>query len=248
MKSPVRNNLLPAGIHLGPFEARLLGDPWYHNFQPLGFPTAQKGSSYVLNQQSKQQGIFSLIDEAATYCREQGIQNIRGVDLACADGFYTNYAAQHGIDYMEGVDINKVDLAKARLITKILGNPHKTTFLFGDVFRLSDTYDLGVCAGLLYHLSNPKELLTTLVSHVNSVLIVQSIISLRSESADYFVTPAPTRSWGSRFSYAYLLRIVTESGWSILTSKRGEVLGNPKLDDRGSAYILCVNEAKRKIH
>jgi 2-polyprenyl-3-methyl-5-hydroxy-6-metoxy-1,4-benzoquinol methylase len=224
------------------FEKRLFVDPWYHNFSPLGIETIQRPGTYVLNQQSKQNEIFELLEKSVKLCHEHGAEKISGIDLASADGFYTNYAVMHGIDSMVGVDINKVDLAKSRVITKLLKNQDKARFKFQNVFDIDKEYDMALCAGLLYHLSDPEALLTLLSKKIKFALVIQTIYSLRSEDPNYFVTPSPTRTWGCRFSYDYLINMVTRSGWSVVESKTAIAQGNAKPDDRGTAFLFCLNK------
>jgi hypothetical protein len=57
---------------------------------------------------------------------------------------------------------------------------------------------------------------------------------------DYFETPAPGWTWGSRFSYGCLQGFLTRAGWEIIEATQSDLAGNERPDDRGSAYLLCV--------
>jgi hypothetical protein len=209
---------------------------WYHDFSALGVATCAMHP----NQQSKQGPLFALIDQALSLCRDQSLPG-RGVELFCSDGFYSNYAIQNGASEMQGVDLDPLYIAEARLISKVLGNTRQTRFSVANVFDLRDRFDFCICAGGLYHLSNPQELLRRLTGRVRCALVIQTVYSLEDKPDDYFETPAPGWTWGCRFSLPYLLRMVEDSGWTIVSSSADELGGNAELKDRGSAYLLCVH-------
>jgi len=237
---PVLPKPLPSGVNLNSRELFLLvQDQWYHDFGVLGFPTPQKPGIFEPNQKSKQEPICRLIDRALSQChREQASTN--GVEMFCADGFYANYAVSKGATEMYGVDTDNDSLTKARLITKVLGDRDRITFENCDVFKLSGEYDFGICAGGLYHVANPQYLLKLLTIKIRTALVIQTVYSLANESDDYFETPAPHWTWGCRFSYSYLLRMVEQAGWKIIDKSTNELLGSSRLEDRGSAYFLCI--------
>ena len=129
-------------------------DSWYHDFEKLGFKTGKLHP----NQASKQQVLFPMIGRAVELCREPGAPP-SGVELFCADGYYSNYAVQIGAGPMVAIDRDGTSIRKARLITAILGNCDAITFRRGDVFDLSGGYRFGICAGGLYHIEDPGALL-----------------------------------------------------------------------------------------
>ena len=220
-------------------EKKLLYGKWYHDFKDIGLRTDQYNDRYRLNQSAKQRPITEFIDRAHSLCRrEQG--PINGVEMFCADGFYSNYPAGKDSTEMYGVDIDNDSLTKARLITKLLGHSDRITFENCDVFKLSGEYDFGICAGGLYHMENPQHLLKLLTTKIRSALVIQTVYSLANTSNDYSETPAPHFTWGCRFSYSYLQRMVKDAGWKVIDKSTNEVLGNVHLEDRGSAYLLCV--------
>ena len=226
-------------MRLSEAEEELLADPWYHDFEPLGLKTPQRAGHYVPNQLCKQGALFRLIDEAVKLCRERGC-SARGVELFCADGFYANYAVKCGAERVHGIDLDEREIAKARLITKLLGNSDRVTFEVCDVSNLSGRYDFGVCAGGLYHISDPEALLRDLAVKVDGPLVVQTVVSLANSSPEYFEAPAPGWTWGCRFSYEYLLKMVEDGGWRVVQASTSELKGNDRPEDRGSAYLLCI--------
>jgi 2-polyprenyl-3-methyl-5-hydroxy-6-metoxy-1,4-benzoquinol methylase len=149
-------------------------------------------------------------------------------------------ALRAGADSLLAVDLDEVSLAQGVLMARLQGTSESLTFRRMDVFDLTEEFDFGICAGGLYHLEDPARLLRQLRGIIRHALVVQTVYSKANDSADYFETPAPAWTWGCRFSYEYLLRMVEGAGWNILHAETNELLGNGRLEDRGSAYLLCV--------
>jgi len=133
-------------------------------------------------------------------------------------------------------------LDQGRLATKLLGNMDKIDFYKQDVFSLDKNFDIGICVGGLYHITDPKKLLELLNKKISKYLVVQTVVSLANEDENYFESPAPNWTWGCRFSHKYLLKMLEQTGWTILEESRNELLDNTSLSDRGSSYCLCVNK------
>ena len=226
-------------LNLSRAERKLMPGPWYHNFSPLGLETPQRGGIYPANQKCKQAILFALIEEALRLCRKRG-GSLRGVELFCADGFYGMHAMRLGAESVRGIDLDKKELARARLAAKILGWGEKTAFEREDAFKLKGEYDFCICAGGLYHLEDPARLLSELARKIHGPMVVQTVVSLARTSPDYFETPAPGWTWGSRFSTGRLQDMVAKAGWDILQSTENELTGNDRPEDRGSVYLLCL--------
>jgi 2-polyprenyl-3-methyl-5-hydroxy-6-metoxy-1,4-benzoquinol methylase len=219
-------------------ELRWLGKRWYHDYSPLGFKTPQGREVKRRNQLSKQPHLFRMIDGALRRCSED-LGRADGLELFCADGFFGNYAALRGATSILGVDREERPLVQARLAAKILGIEARARFERRDVFEVEGSYDFAICAGGLYHLSDPRALLARLRGQVRRALVVQTVYSLASTSPNYFETPAPGWTWGSRFSADFLLSILAETGWKVLETCSNELGGNARPEDRGSIYARC---------
>jgi len=133
-----------------------------------------------------------------------------------------------------------VELEHARLITRLLGNGEKIAFEQRVVHDLQGSCDFGICAGGLYHLSDPEVLLRKLTTQIHVSLVIQTVYSLARCERDYFETPAPGWSWGCRFGLSYLFDMIARAGWSGIEFATNELAGNERLEDRGSVYLLCV--------
>ncbi len=220
-------------------ETKILRDLWYHDFSPFGIKTVQEPGIWKKNQGCKEGPIFTVIDEAVTSVKQRGY-SVRGVELFCADGYYALYAVQKGAEHVHGMDLDERNLKKAALISKMLGYTKKTHFEKRDVYTMDGSYDFGICAGGLYHISDPAGLLRLLKAHVHGPLVIQTVYSLAKTAPDYFETPAPGWTWGCRFSYDYLKKMIQDAGWKIIREEKNELLGNKRPEDRGSAYFLCA--------
>jgi hypothetical protein len=229
----------PAVRGLEARELRLLATRWYHDFSELGFRTPQKHGAYRRNQETKQPVLFAMIDRALEICRARP-GPIRVLELFCADGFYAHRALQGGATEALGVDLSRRPLEQARLAARLLGLERAARFERCDVFDVKGEFELGICAGGLYHLEDPAALLRKLRAQVHHSLVVQTVYSLARSDADYFETPAPGWTWGCRFSRERFLGLLRESGWRALEVAANELAGNSRLEDRGSIYALCA--------
>lgn len=223
-----------------------LEHPWYHDFTALGVPTRQAEGIFGPNQRAKQATLFSYIDKAI----ELSGPEPEGLELFCADGYYSHYALQHGARHMTGVDLgatqsagDPMHLRQAVAMSALLGHDGRAEFRNQNVFDVTGSFDFGICAGGLYHVTDPEALLRKLTGNVRTALVVQTVYSLAETAADYFETPAPGQDWGCRFSYDRLLAMISDAGWSVVAASSNELGGNARPEDRGSAYALCVRRS-----
>lgn len=193
--------------------------------------------------------MFKMIDRALTLCGESDNASISAVELFCADGFYSNYTASKGVGQVSGVDLDgdSVErrsgvLEQAQLVTRLLGNSDIISFRKADVLHIDGIYDICICAGGLYHMTNPEKLLKKLCAQVKRAMILQTVVSLENDDPTYFVSPAPGLSWGCRFSCLYLEKMLERTGWKIVEKSFNELPGNIRSCDRGSVYMLCSPE------
>ena len=93
------------------------------------------------------------------------------------------------------VQLDPEHLRRAEVVTRRLGFQDDVRFVRDDVFsfvgRSQQRYDLVLCAGGLYHVSDPAALLEAVKGVVRRYLVVQSVVTLETEAPDYFVHPAP---------------------------------------------------------
>lgn len=224
---------------LSPEEIRLLDGPWYHDFSALGIPTRSITESKAKNQRCKQKPLFHLIDRALTELKLV-TDSVSVLELFSSDAFYGQYALRRGANSLHAIDRSKFEIERATLMASLLGTAEQCSLTVGDVFAVSDTFTLCICAGGLYHLENPESLLRKLREHVSGVLIVQTVFSLAETDPEYFETPAPLWTWGCRFSLEYLYTMARRAGWKIKYRLSNQLEGNDRAASKGSAYLFLV--------
>jgi hypothetical protein len=216
-----------------------LDELWYHDFSVLGFPTPQRPGIFAANQEAKQGPMFRLIDEALR--RHPGDV----VELFCADALFGIYALQNGARSLLGIDIGSratggrsVHLEQARVAADALHVGDRATFQDMDVWDLKGSFEIGICAGGLYHLPNPEKLLVQLRGQISGALVVQTVVSLENTADDYFEIATPFRPLGSSCSAGWMVNAVARAGWTVAMRLENELTGNPELYNRGSLYLL----------
>lgn len=231
MSTPLRRLIEPDYVEKGEkFSLRQLISP-----RPL---------SHQVNQAAKEAHIVPFIAQALEALADKDKPTC--LDLFCADGYYTCHIARLRPEAdITGVDLDPDEVARARLMARVLEVPHATFHVIDvwDFVAEAPVYDLVLCTGGLYHLRDPQRFLEQLVPVVGQYLVIQSAITLETEDADYFVSPAPGWRHGSRFTHACLRGWLETLGWEIAAEERNELPGNARSCDRGSSYFLCRAES-----
>lgn len=219
---------------------------WYHDFTSLGIKTKQfDDPSYKLSQEQKDGIILNWIDK---YIRiNESTPFMKGVDLFCADAYYSFHAINAGVGKMLALDLAEDSgeqrsgiLKQAEIIQKILTIPEdKLDIRKYDIMRFNEKCDFAFVFGGLYHVENPLKLLSNLRTSMCQLIFIQTIVSLENESVDYFESPAPGWNWGSRFSASWLIRNLELLDYRIVESKLEIANYNFALRDRGSLFLVC---------
>jgi len=196
-------------------------------------------SSHLANQRVKERVLEAYLrrslDDLGTTAKEC-------VDLFCSDGYYACLLASLRSDLnITGVDLDVMEIRRARTAAQLL-KLSNLQFEVADAWSFIGSalaYDLILCVGGLYHLAKPAEFLRALRPIGRGHIIVQSVVTLETNEASYFVSPAPGWRHGSRFTHAGLGAWLRDAGWEIIESTLGELPGNARLCDRGSSYYRC---------
>jgi hypothetical protein len=106
-----------------------------------------------------------------------------------------------------------------------------------DIDRLEQV-DIVANVGGLYHVSNPDEILEKSYRLARRFLVVQTVVSIANNDPDYFETPAPGWTWGSRYSRNSFERHLASKNWKIVDSHFNLLEGNTREEDLGSCYAL----------
>lgn len=224
-------------------ERELFETPWFHNFAPLGISTQQANENAAVNQLEKQGPIFRLIRDAMIRCGPKPY----GVDLFSTDGMFGLYALTHGAAEMDILDAathrgnySPISLEQTKLAARLLkveGRAHVGTV---DPFNLPREYEFAISAATLVHYSNPWDLLAEWRRKITKALVIQTPVSLRDQRPGFFQTDLNGREWGCRFSLDRLILMAVDAGWTVVNEHLGELPAMSYLDDKGSAYLLCV--------
>ena len=196
-------------------------------------------SPHLLNQPVKEKHIVEFIGRALSELSPQPAC----LELFCADGYYScRLATLSPQARVTGVDLDPDHIQRAETIARYL-RLQNLRFQRSDVgeflAQASESYDLVLCAGGLYHSSDPRGLLEQIGRKAAGYVVLQSVVTLKTEDPDYFVQPAPGWQHGSRFTHAWLVHQIEGLGWRVLDHARDQLPGNRRLHDRGASFFLC---------
>ncbi|HVR45749.1 MAG TPA: methyltransferase domain-containing protein [Candidatus Binatia bacterium] len=212
--------------------------PLYHSYRLFGVNNEQR-PEYAVNQRVKEPIILGHIALALGKSRRSIDDAVSFAELFCADGYYAMLAAWLGASPSVGIDNDRDGFSKpVTQIARRLGL--SVEFARRDVNDLneSDVYDVVANVGGLYHVRDPIDVLRKSWALARRYLIVQSVVSLANEGADYLEAPAPGWTHGSRFSADFLFGAVRAEGYRVIDSSRNVLEGNERPEDRGSVYML----------
>jgi 2-polyprenyl-3-methyl-5-hydroxy-6-metoxy-1,4-benzoquinol methylase len=217
-------------------------ETYFHSFERLGLHVTQREeTSFKVNQKCKEGTVLAYLQLAIEKSKKTYKDKPSVLELFCADGYYASFAKHMGAGRVTGIDWDEKGIRQANAVYSLLFG-ESDQFQLSDVYNFNpiESYDVVLCCGGLYHVSDPKRVLEDCFSKFSKrFLVVQSVISLENEDDNYFVTPAPGWSHGSRFSAGFLRKIILEVGWKIIDSHFNELEGNDRLCDRGSIYFFC---------
>ena len=214
--------------------------PIYHNFENLGVKTIQIEGIYPLNQTSKETVIMSYILHAIAKIKAEDISPISFAEFFCADGFFCMFAKKFGADFVKGFDNDKDGHFDTAIQIRDYLKLKDVDFEKTDINQIDSNRKFSIVANLggLYHVSNPEEILKKSYKMSKNYLIVQNVVSLANNATDYFETPAPGWTWGSRFSRESFDIMIKNQGWNIIDQTFNILKGNERPEDKGSVYYL----------
>lgn len=189
-------------------------------------------------QQPRKEGVIRPYLEAAL----ASVSAPEILDLFCSDGYY-GFLAQSLAkgSALTGVDLNGEDIQRCRAMARhlVLGRAEFHEQDVQNFVQTSTPYDIVLCVGGLYHLSDPANLLKGLRRIVRGYAIIQSAVTADDTGPDLLVAPNPWfRTWGALFSHSYLQARTLESGFEIIASDFN-VRAEPNPNRVASSYILA---------
>lgn len=201
-------------------------------------------SPHLLNQPVKERHLMPLVERALSALGSRP----NCLELFSADGYYSCRIRMLAPDArITGIELDPDHIRRAETIARRLAFAN-VRFRQSDVRAFleasTETYDLVLCAGGLYHVSDPARLLEAVRRVGDRYLVVQSVVTLETEDRDYFVQPAKGWRHGCRFTHRWLAARLEEVGWHVIEAARAELPGNHRPHDRGSSFFLCQAAAR----
>jgi SAM-dependent methyltransferase len=156
------------------------------------------------------------------------LEGLRILDLGCNAGFWALCAIEAGCEHVLGLDARAMHVQQAELVFEARDvDPERYEFRRADVFDVDlagdAPFDLVLCLGLLYHVSDPIGLVRRLGAWSRDLLVIDTSLSsapsaameLRRES-----TEDPRNAIGAelvlRPSRRAVIELARESGFQVL--------------------------------
>ena len=205
--------------------------PWYHDFEALGVSTPQDTiPTYRRNQELKSRILFPMIDKAILLLNEDGVDRPKILEYFAADSFFGLYALSRSPEDSEllAVDLGAHSgesqkranvLSQGLLIAKCIGLSAHFKQIKKSVFEVNDRCALILNIGGLYHIEQVEELIRMSSLNGARIMIIQTVVHEDRNIRDFFESPAPNWTWGSRFSASWIRNLIMSFGWKILDGR-----------------------------
>lgn len=162
--------------------------PWRYYFE------FKDGVNTGVKEFQKHQIMFrsSLISETIQQILGEELQNSIIVDLGCNAGQFCFDLGQRGAKSVHGVDVRSDNIKRAEFL-KSYYNINNVEFFTDDVFNFKPKigYDVVMNLGLLYHVTQPIELLKKCFQMCKKFMILESICHKEPISAYHVITEKP---------------------------------------------------------
>ena len=123
--------------------------------------------------QTREEMILPVVDRIFP----DGLGGMKALDIACNEGYFSHLLYQRGA-MVTGIDIRKVNIERARIIRNLYGYDSKRLqFEVADLFDItgeSETYDLTLFLGILYHIENPMGALRMLYRITKTLCVIET--------------------------------------------------------------------------
>lgn len=109
------------------------------------------------------------------------LRGMRVLDLGCNAGWWSLRAVEAGTDFVAGIDGRQMHVDEASLVFEAKGiEPSRYSFSVGDVLRdkwPDGPFDVVLCLGLLYHVSDPIGLLARIAEANTDLLVIDTKVT-----------------------------------------------------------------------
>ncbi len=159
---------------------------WYHNIELIDGMRTRFEQDYEVN---------PVLRRVDTYTEEL-VNRLEGIfpasfagmnilDLGCADGLLSVWAARRGASRVVGIERNKYNYEHALFVRDIL-SLNQIELFQGSIEKQcpQENFDVVLCCGLLYHLLDPLGALHLLRQRCRGKLIITSAVDLDDSSLE----------------------------------------------------------------
>jgi len=157
------------------FENLIMKRQWFYRFKlPNGTETPMYIPDYIAKIHSTREEM--LMNFMSKFFNSK-FDNLKCIDLACHQGYFSTLLASKGCKEVLGIDIREQNIFDANLIKSVYGY-NNLRFETKDVFNLDvnalGKFDLVLIFGLLYHLNNPVEVLKIARNLTDKVCLIET--------------------------------------------------------------------------
>lgn len=136
------------------------------------------GSHYY----SRQRMLQTVYDR----CFPEGLAGVSFLDVGCSSGYYTFFASRAGASPAVGIDARPEHADQFKLLHAMLGLSESCCYRHVDMETeletMSETYDIVVAQGVLYHVYDQPRFLKNMYRLTNKVLVLEGECSGRADN------------------------------------------------------------------
>lgn len=149
---------------------------WMYKYELVdGISTPLISEEFQKVHNTRKKMIFSKLDNTI-----KEWNNLRCLDIACNEGFYSFELAKRGVKEVIGFDARKINIDKANFINEFWKFDN-ASFFVGDIEKINNVelgqFDLVFVLGLLYHVENPMLILRKIKSLTNGFCVFDTQIN-----------------------------------------------------------------------
>ena len=151
---------------------------WHYEFDLGGVSTPIFNRSHVNRHAQRREYFFTPL----TRLSGGSLAGKRVLDLGCNAGFWSLAAVEAGAELVGvGIDGRQMHVEQANLVFEAKGiDRARYEFLRGDVFATElddEPFDIVLCLGLLYHVSNPFGLMERIAAWSDDLVVIDTTLS-----------------------------------------------------------------------
>ena len=150
---------------------------WHYEFDLGGVRTPIFNRTHVNRHAQRREYFFAPLIQLCG----GSLAGKRVLDLGCNAGFWSLAAVEAGAELVVGVDGRQMHVDQANLVFEAKGvDRARYQFLRGDVFTTEvdqGPFDVVLCLGLLYHVSNPFGLMDRIAAWSDDLVVIDTTLS-----------------------------------------------------------------------